>query len=109
MALLGALVVELCLVSFRKISFACSYLPGKANLHFVFWAALFASMSWLPSAAGYEGRMLGSVRGLAQMTIAFAAAALAMHWLADVRARRSEELIFEEDELPEIVSLKLNS
>jgi predicted permease len=32
MAALGVLVVEVALYQFRKIPFACSYLPGKANL-----------------------------------------------------------------------------
>jgi len=33
MAALGLLVFERALAHFRKIPFACSYLPGKANLH----------------------------------------------------------------------------
>jgi hypothetical protein len=33
LAVLGVLVVERALYKFRKIPFACSYLPGKANLH----------------------------------------------------------------------------
>jgi hypothetical protein len=108
MALLGALIVELCLLSFQKISFACSYLPGKANLHFVFWAALFASIYWLKQAADFEGRMLGNVHDFVCMTAVLATLAIAMHIVTSLRARQSEQLIFEEDLLPEIVSLKLN-
>jgi hypothetical protein len=41
------------LLGISSSSYACSpsgdirplYLPGKANLHFVFWAALFASIT----------------------------------------------------------------
>ncbi|MBS1799710.1 MAG: hypothetical protein JSS95_07790 [Acidobacteria bacterium] len=109
MALLGALIVELCLFTFQKISFACSYLPGKANLHFVFWAALMGSIYWLKQAAGFEGRMLDSASGFLLMVFVLAVAAAAMHLVTSARARQTEELVFEEDPLPEIVSLKLNS
>ncbi|MBS1820843.1 MAG: hypothetical protein JST61_02515 [Acidobacteria bacterium] len=109
MALLGALIVELCLFTFRKISFACSYLPGKANLHFVFWAALLCSIYWLKQAAEFEGQLLTSAGGLLLMLLVLAAAATAMHLITRARAQQTEELIFEEDPLPEIVSLKLNS
>jgi hypothetical protein len=109
MALLGAAIVELCLFTFQKISFACSYLPGKANLHFVFWVALLASMNWLKNAANLEGRMLNSTQNLAFMVATLAAVAIALHLVTTTRARQTTQLIFEEDELPEIVSLKLNS
>jgi putative flippase GtrA len=109
MTLLGTLIVELCLFTFQKISFACSYLPGKANLHFVFWVALLASMSWLKDAASFEGRMLSNAHDFALMTATLAATAIAMHLITSTRARQTEQLIFEEDNLPEIVSLKLNS
>jgi hypothetical protein len=108
MALLGALIVELCLYTFQKISFTCSYLPGKANLHFVFWVALLASMNWLKSTANLEGRMLSNTRDFTFMAGILAAAAIAMHIVTSMRARQTKQLIFEEDVLPEIVSLKLN-
>ena len=108
MALLGVLVAELCLLTFRKISFTCSYLPGKANLHFVFWAALFASIYWLKQAADFEGRMLGNVHDFVLMTAVLATTAIIMHLVTSLRARESDHLVFEEDLLPEIVSLKLN-
>lgn len=109
MALLGALIVELCLFTFRKISFACSYLPGKANLHFLFWVVLMCSIYWLKQAADFEGRMLDSMSGFLLMILALAIATITMHWVTSMRAQQTEELIFEEDPLPEIVSLKLNS
>jgi hypothetical protein len=108
MALLGALIVELCLYTFQKVSFTCSYLPGKANLHFVFWVALLASMNWLKSAANLEGRMLSNTHGFAPMAGTLAAAAIGMHLVTSMRARQTKHLIFEEAVLPEILSLKLN-
>jgi hypothetical protein len=109
MALLGALIVELCLFTFQKISFACSYLPGKANLHFIFWAVLMASIYWLKQAADFESRLLDSAGDFIVMILILAAIAVAMHFITSTRALQTENLIFEEDPLPEIVTLKLNS
>lgn len=40
LALFGILLVEAWLITFRKIPFACSYLPGKSRIHIVFAAAI---------------------------------------------------------------------
>ena len=37
LALLGCILVELCLIGFYKVPFTCSYLPGKSNIQLVFW------------------------------------------------------------------------
>ena len=37
LALIGIVLVEITLVGFYKVPFACSYLPGKVNLQFLFW------------------------------------------------------------------------
>lgn len=107
MALLGAILVELCLFTFSKISFACSYLPGNGNLHFVFWAALLASIRLLRDAAGFEGRMLSDNRSLAYLLLALAATALVTHLVTSARAREARELIFEEEDLAGMVTLNL--
>jgi hypothetical protein len=54
MFLLGLLCVELCLFGFQKIPFTCSYLPGKGNLHFVFWATLVVIIRGLKEVATRE-------------------------------------------------------
>ena len=40
LGLLGVLFTELSLLRFHKIPFTCSFLPGKANVQFAFWAYL---------------------------------------------------------------------
>jgi hypothetical protein len=45
LGLLGVALTDLALHGFRKIPFACSYLPGKSALHMVFLAAL--GLMWL--------------------------------------------------------------
>jgi hypothetical protein len=109
MALLGLMLVELCLLSFRKISFACSYLPGKANLHFAFWFTLLVSIGWLKSAANAEAQILGSVSSFVLVALCLTSLAAAMHKFSSLQAQNSQHIIFEEDAVPEIVSLKLNS
>jgi hypothetical protein len=107
MALLGSLIVELCLFTFRKISFACSYLPGKANLHFVFWIALIGSIQWIRDAASFEGRTLDDLGSLAQLLFALAASAALLHILSNRRAYSNAELIFEEEDMAGMISLNL--
>jgi hypothetical protein len=107
MALLGTLIVELCLLTFRKIPFACSYLPGKANLHFVFWAALFGSIYWLRQAASWEGRVLDDPLGTVEVLIALAAMVVVMHLVVSGQARRARELVFEEEDLEGMVVLRM--
>ncbi len=40
LAILGVMLTDLCMGSFRKIPFTCSYLPGKGNLQFALWGML---------------------------------------------------------------------
>ncbi|HEY0163448.1 MAG TPA: hypothetical protein VGB69_12275 [Edaphobacter sp.] len=107
MALLGALIIELCLFAFRKISFACSYMPGKANLHFVFWPTLFGSIQWIRDAASFEGRTLDHPGTFARLFLALAVAGLITHWVANYRAYRVSELIFDEEDMRGMVTLNL--
>lgn len=47
--LAGWLIVEILLKEFHKVPFACSWMPGKANLKVTLgaWVFLFTSLSWL--------------------------------------------------------------
>jgi len=40
LALIGIALVEIALVGFHKVPFACSYLPGKTNVQFIFWGSI---------------------------------------------------------------------
>jgi hypothetical protein len=104
---LGILLVEVCLRTFRKVPFTCSYLPGKANIHFVFWACLLASIRGLKEAASLEGQMLTHRSTFALMILALAIAMCGLRFFNEVQAKSTDELLFEEEYDPEIVSLKL--
>ena len=55
---LGVLLVEVCLYTFSKIPFTCSYLPGKAGIHFAFWVGVLFFLRLLHEGAALEGRLL---------------------------------------------------
>jgi len=99
-------VVELCLTSFDKIPFTCSYLPGKANLHLVFWVCLVMLIWVLNWAAKLESRLLLRVSGTAAMVVCLLAVWAVARWLNEVRSG-GEELVFEEEDAVEMVSLNL--
>jgi len=45
--------MEVLVRGFGKVSFACSYLPGKANIHIAFWVSLISA----PVGAGRNGQV----------------------------------------------------
>jgi hypothetical protein len=104
---LGILLVEVCLYSFPKIPFTCSYLPGKAGIHFAFWVCVLFLLRLLHEAAGLEGRLLLSLLGSVMMMVMVALAAIGMRRLGASRAALDEELLFEEAYPAEVTSLGL--
>jgi hypothetical protein len=107
MLLLGMLLVEVCLYTFPKIPFACSYLPGKAQIHIYFWVGLLFCMKLLSTAAAFEGRQLYRLGRCLIMLLGFGVAALGMRYLSGRRAASSEELRFEEEYPAAVTTLGL--
>jgi hypothetical protein len=104
---LGILLVESCLYTFPKLPFTCSYLPGKAQVHLVFWACVLLLVRLLDKASRLEDRMLGHVLSCVAMVLIVAVAAAGMRWLNESRIALAEDLMFEEEYPAEITSLKL--
>ncbi len=92
--LFGAMLVELCLLDFYKIPFTCSYLPGKANVYYLFFAYTLLFLPLLHAAAGLDRRLLLLV--LSVSTI-----------LLRLRTASPAELRFEEVEPPAVQILGL--
>jgi len=105
---LGILLVELCLYTFPKIPFTCSYLPGKAQIHFVFFGGLMFFIRLLSKAAELEGRLLNHPFGRLMLVLAIASAALGMWYLSNSRAESTEDLLFEEEYPAGITTLRLS-
>ncbi len=101
--LLGMLLVELCLFGFEKIPFACSYLPGRANVHFAFWVSLLLGLWFLDGASNWEMHMLRSPMAWGETVLVLTLALPLARWVATLRAPADKELRFEE-EYPEVVT-----
>ena len=105
---LGILLVEVCLYSFPKIPFTCSYLPGKAGIHFAFWVSVLFLIRLVHEAAELEGRLLPGLLSSVVMIVLVALAAIGMRHLSASRAASNEPLLFEEAYPAEVTSLGLN-
>lgn len=106
--LAGALLVEICAASFGKIPFTCSYLPGKANIHFVFWIGLATATVVLRKLAVWELRVLAQAWVWALTVVCLATLWLTVRWLVPKLTNSDGELMFEEKYPPVVISLKLS-
>jgi hypothetical protein len=104
---IGVLAVEMCLATFPKVSFACSYLPGNANVHFVFWATLAGMILLLRKALDFEERMLLRPFYFGLLVATLASVAVGVALVTETRSRAADELVFEEEYGEQIVTLNL--
>ena len=101
LALLASILTDLCLINVSKIPFACSYLPGKSNIQYMFWA--FAAV-FIPIAmmiANQEMLAFDHPLRLAAMLAILAVLAAGL-WAWNRYAARSAVLYYEEQE-PEVI------
>jgi hypothetical protein len=106
--LLGGGLAEWSLAGFRKVPFTCSYLPGRANSHILFWLAVIFLIPIANELASLEARLLATTVGSI-----FLIAIPGLVWAGARRHNRTHvtggmQLIFEEQLPPEVFSLKLD-
>lgn len=108
LALLGTVLVDACLYGFHKIPFTCSYLPGKANIYYVFFPSAMLSIWILDRAALLERNALEHPTQYAIALLVLGVAAVLLRWCT-VALSRSEgsEVRFEEVEPPVVLELGL--
>lgn len=106
--LLGTLLVELCLLSFPKVPFTCSYLPGKANIHIAFWGGLVLLFQLVSTGARFESRVLNRPLNYALMILLLNMTLACLRRLTEARARRGGEVVFEEEYPVDLISLNLS-
>jgi CubicO group peptidase (beta-lactamase class C family) len=108
LALLGIILAEFSFDSTQKIPFACSYLPGKSNLHLTFWLWMVLVFVGIIEAAVNEHKALESAVGgailLGSLAIVAASCMLVNNRLA---APDDIELRFEEVQAGHLQSLNL--
>ncbi|MGA8744099.1 MAG: hypothetical protein WB561_23100 [Terracidiphilus sp.] len=109
LACIGAILADLAVVSLRNIPFTCSYLPGKAQLHFVFWGGMLLGLPLISEAASIEWRLLASRLGSISLVVCVSLAAILIRWGTNSRLRKADSIIFREEATPDLLSLKLGS
>jgi hypothetical protein len=107
-AAVGWILVELCLIGVEKIPFACSYLPGKTNLQYLFWGLVLVFFAAAMSLANLEMRVLGNPVKVAAMVGILVAIAAGL-WGVNRHRARSAELYYEELEPVVIQTLGIGS
>jgi hypothetical protein len=108
LALVGGILVEICLYSFRKIPFTCSYLPGKGNLHFAFWACAVVLLPVIGKAAQWETELLATPVRFAAMILVLGASLLGVRRGTASTFRPMETMQFDESESPLVQTLSLS-
>ncbi len=102
LALVGWIQVEICMIGVSKIPFACSYLPGKTNLQYLFWAFVVIFFAVAISLANEEVRVLGDPRKFGAMVGILAGVAAGL-WTMN-RARARQAVLYYEEREPEVIT-----
>jgi hypothetical protein len=108
LGLLGLLFTELSLLNFNKIPFACSFLPGKANVHFAFWGYLLLLIPLTEKSAHFEQQALEDPLKYVLALGVLSTAALGL-WVRNKLHAKSAVLHFEELPQVEIMGLGLGT
>ena len=103
-ALFGLILVELCLFGPRKIPFACSYLPGKSNLHITFWMCVLLVMSVVHWMAMGELEIIDRPAWLTTTLAALAVVWITLKWRID---KADTPILFDDHEAGAPVQLGL--
>jgi ABC-type multidrug transport system fused ATPase/permease subunit len=106
LAAVGWLLTELCLIGVEKIPFACSYLPGKTNLQYLFWGLTVVFLVVAMQLANAEVKLLGHPAEFAALVGILTAIAAAL-WVFNRRKARQALLYYEELEPVVIQTLGL--
>ncbi len=102
LAFAGSIMTDATLVGVSKISFACSYLPGKSNVQFVFWAFVIMFIPLAMMFSRYEQSVFDHPRSYALLVAILLIAALIL-WLFNRHQAKSAVLHYEESE-PEVIT-----
>ncbi|HTV05251.1 MAG TPA: hypothetical protein VME86_07770 [Acidobacteriaceae bacterium] len=107
LTLVGLILADLSLIGVSKIPFACSYLPGKTNIQYVFWFFILALSSIAIYLGRYEQRTLHDRARYLELIGILVALDLGVWAFNRVRAK-SATLSFEELPVEVITTLGLN-
>lgn len=106
LAIFGLFVIEVSLMRFAKVPFTCSFLPGKANMQYIFWGFVLVAVMIVVFVNDCEQPALTSVAGFAILAMLAIAATLALRLWNRAREREAE-LYFEEKPEAQLITLGL--
>jgi hypothetical protein len=108
LALVGSVLADLGLIGVSKIPFACSWLPGKSNIQFMFWGF---AVIFMPIAMEFSNYELKAIRrpGSCALMMAILAAIATGIWAFNRSQSKSAVLYYEELEPAVITTLGLGS
>ncbi len=109
LALVGAILTDAAILRLRKLPFACSYLPGKAKLHFLFWGGILVGLPLINQTGLLEFRFLATRAGSVEFLALLSSLALVIRWHNRNVGQVSNPIIFQEEEHQDLLALKLNS
>ncbi len=106
LALVGLILTDLSLIGVEKVPFACSYLPGKSNIQYMFWAFVVAFVPLAMAFADYEHWALEHAGWFVLLVAMLGGADLGI-WAFNRRKARTAVLYYEEQEPVVIQTLGL--
>jgi len=102
LVIFGCILVELSLMHFDKVPFTCSFVPGKTNIQFVFWAAAFAFTMLSLLFGIYERKALAQLSSYVTLMAWSTSIAVGL-WVFN-RLRSRTAVIYYDEVLPEIIT-----
>ena len=108
LALVGSIMTDAALIGVSKVPFACSYLPGKSNVQYMFWAFAAGFTPLAMSFSRYELSVLDNPLSYAALVAILVAAAAELSLLNRRRAK-SAVLYYEEFEPEAITTLGIGA
>jgi hypothetical protein len=108
LGLFGMILVEACVNGFHKIPFTCSYLPGKANVYYLFFPYAMLSIWFLDRATLLERNSFANAAWYGIVLLVMSILAILMRWRTMLLSRsEGAELRFDELEAPVVLELGL--
>jgi hypothetical protein len=105
--LIGNSLIHLCTYRLRKIPFACSYLPGKGNVHLVFWCGALTLVAVTEFLAERFRQSLATPARYLVTTILLTCILACLQWKLKRRPSDEPGLLFEETPPQDLQSLDL--
>lgn len=108
LAFAGSIMTDVTLIGVSKIPFACSYLPGKSNVQFMFWVVVIVFIPLAMMFSHYEKSVFDQPLAYALLVAILLIAALSL-WLFNRLRAKSAVLYYEESEAEVITTIGIGS